>query len=519
MATAVDPTKPPASQPPQPTPPAPAAPPLPVAGQTQVPPGQPPTQVASSTPATGATPAVAPALPLASAPAAPPTLNASLVNQTITAPQTADRVQLAQNAIDTTAAATDPYYQKSLRDATSQAAGAGQLGSGQLRTSLGDLAQQRGLELDTLRKQAINDATTGSIADEFAKTGIAQQQQGFQAAQAQAGKQNDLAGQQLALAQKAQDQGNTLATGQLDLSKQLGTGQLSLAQQQAAEQNDLAKQQLGLQTTLGTGQLDLARTGQQQQNALATGQLDLSKTLGLGQLDLAKQGQEQAAQQFSQSLAFQQATQSQNHELAAAAQDLQRQVSLGQLSIQDANQKLAELSNQQNFQLNQGGLQLAKNAQDIGVDQFGKQFEAGQQNTAFNQAATQTQIEEALRNGDFSRAMQLLQAGSQGNPSDTALTLAQSYGTQAGQAGAAAGSLLGNATRNAGGVTSGQGAGTANPNQASPIDLSGIDLSGLFGGQPDYAQTPGVSPSSLPIAPAVMPRNLAPQINQLPLAA
>lgn len=483
MATSVapDPTKPPAaSQPPVPAAPVPAAPPLPVAGQTPVAPGQPPTAVASSTPATAPTSAAPSALPLASAPP-----NTSLVNQTIAAPQTADRLQLANTAIDSTAQATDPYYQKSLRDATSQAAGAGQLGSGQLRTSLGDLAQQRGLELDTLRKNAINDATTGSIADEFAKTGIAQQQQGFQAAQAQAGKQNDLAGGQLALAQKAQDQGNTLATGQLDLSKTLGTGQLTLAQQQVAQQNDLAH-----------------------------GQLDLSKTLGLGQLDLAKSGQEQAGQQFSQSLEFQKATQSQNNALATAAQDLQRQVVTGQLSIQQAQQKLAELSNQQDFDLNTQGLQLAKNAQDIGSNQFQQQFGANEQQTAFNQAATQTQIEEALRNGDFSRAMQLLQAGSQGNPSDTALTLAQSYGTQAGQAGAAAGNLVGSATRNAGTVGAGQGAGSTNPNQG--YDLGGIDLSGLFGATdtnnpPPYANTPPVAPGPITNYPG--------QVYQLPLAA
>src|SRR5690349_13962936 len=131
------------------------------------------------------------ALSLASMPqqnvaaASPQTAPATPQNGVVQSP---DRLSLANKAIETSAAATDPYYNKALKDATSQAAAVGQLGSGQLRTSLGDLARNRALELDTLRANAINTATNASIDDAF----------------------------------KARDQG--LAAGQLELSKELGKG-------------------------------------------------------------------------------------------------------------------------------------------------------------------------------------------------------------------------------------------------------------------------------------------------------
>jgi hypothetical protein len=79
---------------------------------------------------------------------------------------------------------------------------------------------------------------------------------------------------------------------------------------------------------------------------------------------------------------------------------------------------------------------------DIAQQQQG--FQRGQQNDAFSQQVVATQVEEALRNGDFSRAMQLLQAGNQGNPSDTALGLSGIFGGQANAANSALGGLIGN---------------------------------------------------------------------------
>lgn len=82
---------------------------------------------------------------------------------------------------------------------------------------------------------------------------------------------------------------------------------------------------------------------------------------------------------------------------------------------------------------------------NINIAQDQQRFQAGQQETAFSQAQRQQAMDEALRSGDFQRYYQLLQAGYQGNPSDTQLALAGDYGAQASDAGKSAGSLAGNA--------------------------------------------------------------------------
>lgn len=105
----------------------------------------------------------------------------------------ADRYQIAQQELGTFNNATAPYYQRALRDATAQAASAGQLGSGQLRTSLGDLANQRNLQLQTAGQNFLQNALTGSIGDAYRNIGIAQQQQAQQLAA-----QNQTFGQGLA---------------------------------------------------------------------------------------------------------------------------------------------------------------------------------------------------------------------------------------------------------------------------------------------------------------------------------
>jgi hypothetical protein len=80
-----------------------------------------------------------------------------------------DRTKLAQSMFDTFAQSSNPAYEASLRDATRSAAGAGRIGSGQLRTSYGNLANQRNLQLDTAKQQFMQDALEGSIGDQFNK--------------------------------------------------------------------------------------------------------------------------------------------------------------------------------------------------------------------------------------------------------------------------------------------------------------------------------------------------------------
>ena len=278
-----------------------------------------PAPAAAASPAVAPTPAAPPLAP-ATAPAAPappiplatggtgtpaPYANLSAIapggatdytDKTITPGAGVDRVKLANDVFESSAKASDPYYQKTLRDANSAAAGNGQLGSGQLRTSLGDAASNRELQLDTLRSGLMHDATSGSIEDQYKNLAIAQQQQGFQ---------------------------------------------------------------------------------------------------------------------------------------------------------------------------------------------------AGQQGTAFSQATQQAALEEALRSGDFSRAAQMLQLGLTGNPSDTALTLANSYGNQAGAAGSAAGNLISSAVRNSGGgAPSAAPADTGGGNSFDWTTLLG-ELPGLSGELPPIQQTEG----------------------------
>lgn len=111
--------------------------------------------------------------------------NNNLTGQTILPGQQADRFALAKSNLANFASASDPYYQKSLLDAQKSAGASGQLGSGQLRTSLGDLAYNRDLQLGAQGTSFLNDALNNSVDDAYKNIGVAQQQQGFQAGQQQ----------------------------------------------------------------------------------------------------------------------------------------------------------------------------------------------------------------------------------------------------------------------------------------------------------------------------------------------
>lgn len=113
----------------------------------------------------------------------PTTVDNALTNDTIAPGPMADRFKIAQDQWQNFVNATDPQYQAALRDAQSRAFGAGRGVSGALRTSLGDLANQRSLALDTQKNSFLNNALSGSIEDAYRNLGIAQQQQAFQAGQ------------------------------------------------------------------------------------------------------------------------------------------------------------------------------------------------------------------------------------------------------------------------------------------------------------------------------------------------
>ena len=118
--------------------------------------------------------------------------NNPLTGQTITPGSTADRWQLAQQKFDQFVEGTDPAYKAALRDANRMGAAAGGLGSGQLRTNIGDLAATRGREMDLSKRGFLTDALEGSIGDAWKEIGLTQQQQGFQSEQQQRAFENEL---------------------------------------------------------------------------------------------------------------------------------------------------------------------------------------------------------------------------------------------------------------------------------------------------------------------------------------
>ena len=140
--------------------------------------------------------------------------NNALTTQTLGVGPVADRVKTSQNLFDTFQKSTDPAYQASLRDAMRMSAAGGGLGSGMLRTSLGNLENNRALQLDTEQRNQRDNALLGSIDDAYKNVGIAQQQQGFQAGRQDTAFNQGTALQQLQEALKQGQFGRNLATYQ-----------------------------------------------------------------------------------------------------------------------------------------------------------------------------------------------------------------------------------------------------------------------------------------------------------------
>jgi hypothetical protein len=188
--------------------------------------GAPPSPIplaTSPTAATGATPpggsgapppgAGPSAVSLATSPSANPYANATtnvpgsstdLTNKTITPGAGVDRLALAKSNFQNFQNSTEPGYQADLRDANTAGYGSGQGGSGMLRGRLGDIGTARTLQLQTAANQNVNDATAGSIGDQYANIGIAQQQQ-----QSQIGQEGTAFGQGVTQAQLGNDLTNS----------------------------------------------------------------------------------------------------------------------------------------------------------------------------------------------------------------------------------------------------------------------------------------------------------------------
>ncbi len=140
--------------------------------------------------AAGVSPAGSTATGVTGSPAAPYDLSkitpgggTDLTSQLITPGAGADRLALANKYQTNWQNQTNPQFQADLRDAMRRAAGGGAIGSGALNTSLGDITGQRDIQRNAAMSNFLTNAEGGSIEDAFRKTGIAQQQQGFQAGQ------------------------------------------------------------------------------------------------------------------------------------------------------------------------------------------------------------------------------------------------------------------------------------------------------------------------------------------------
>lgn len=174
------------------------------------------------------------------------------ISSSLIAPgQMADRTANATSLLNTWNSATQPQFQADLRGATSNAAALGKLGSGGLRTSLGDLTYNRDLQRNAQANTFYTNALNGSIDDAYKNLGIAQQQQQYQA-----GRADTAFGQNLAT--------NQFNAGRADTAFNQG---LSTRQQEQNEYNDLFGQ------NLATNQFNAGRSDTAFNQDLASKQL------------------------------------------------------------------------------------------------------------------------------------------------------------------------------------------------------------------------------------------------------
>lgn len=230
----------------------------------------------ATTPAT-TTPAVPKPTPLTAIPGVQgtPTDPANdLRGQTLGVAPTADRKALATDYLNTWDQSTAPQFQADLNTATSNKAATGQLGSGGLRTSLGDLTYNRDLQRNAQAKNFYNDALSGSINDAYQNVGIAQQQQQYQTAL-----QNQTYNQNLASRQQEDQEYNDLFNQNFSTNSYNDSRKdTAFNQGVTSKQLDNATQNQQFGQNLATQQQGLAAQNQQFGQGLSLAQLQDSLT-------------------------------------------------------------------------------------------------------------------------------------------------------------------------------------------------------------------------------------------------
>lgn len=338
----------------------------------------------ASAPMTAAANATAPAAQSASAPmTAPASAPAPMTPPapTVAAPAApVDRVALASQAFDTLQKSREGGDRRALEAVTSQAAGLGQLGSGQWRSALTNANAERQIQLDTARDQLINQATEGSIAD------------------ASTAYQQALASSQLALASE-------LGRGGLDVSK----GQLDLAREGQDASIDLARDQFDLSRELGLENLSLDQARQALAEKVANGQLSQADA------DLALRQKEQSESSAARDTQLDLAREGFDFQKERAA--IEDRFREGQMSLAERDQALRELAQSQGNENDQQRLELAREQLAQTAAQFGASQQQQMELARLADATQNRQIDVSTAQGQNALLLELarIMGGPSGN--------------------------------------------------------------------------------------------------------
>lgn len=301
-----------------------------------------------------------------------------------------DRLKLAQEKFGTYANATNPEFENSIRSATEAAAAHGGLGSGMLTNQYGDLATTRARDLQAERDRLFQAAEEGSIQDQFNKVSALQ------------GLSGQTAGEEAGVRGERRTERDT-ATGLSE--RNVGRTQAERDAELAAEERNIGRATGERDTALGLSERNLGRRQSERDAALAAQERGISRsqqerdaalgvdTSNLG-LDISERnkGLEVEGANIDRTAAD-------DYRRLGAATDLFSSLSGADRSARDEYR--TERENQQ---------REAQSAEDSAV--------------------RRTQLEEALKSGDFERALALAQYGDAGNAGAATLGVA---GQQAGQ--------------------------------------------------------------------------------------
>lgn len=122
----------------------------------------------------------------------PTTPQGSLLNQTITPGPGVDRYAIANDLLSQWDANSQPQEEAQIKALEQSGAARGQIGSGMMRGALADESNRYQTARTTAQRGFLTDALNGSVEDSYRNLGVAQDQQKFQAGQAQQGFNNNV---------------------------------------------------------------------------------------------------------------------------------------------------------------------------------------------------------------------------------------------------------------------------------------------------------------------------------------